>query len=202
MPGLTEEQRVLLLEWQDISGKALDTYAENWAAGQVSLADFERLFKAEVRDLYVASGWTARGSIEATTYADYGRIGWMLRDQYGYTHEFFQEISQGNLSLEQIKARGRLYVASSRQAAEATAQNAAGMPQLPAQPGDGSTRCRTNCKCGWRIEKVKDGFDCFWELNPAEHCEDCKDRSEKWSPLRVRFGQVVEGGSQSSGENA
>lgn len=191
MPGLTDESRVLMLEWQDISRQRIEAYADQWAAGRLPLADFERLFKHQVKDLYIAGAWTARESEEATTQADYGRIGRMLRDQYGYAHGFFQEIEAGKLSLAEIKARAGLYVASSSQALEATAVAQAGMPRLPAMPGDGSTRCRTNCKCTWRIEAVENGFDCYWELHPAEHCPDCKRRAAEWGPLRVRFGRIV-----------
>lgn len=194
MPGPTAEQRALLMEWQEISGQQMARYARAWAAGQIDLADYERLFQAELRDLYVAAAWTSTGGPERTSQADYGRIGRQLRDQYGYMHQFFGEIAQGKLSLAEIEARGKLYTASSRQALEAvSAAGNEGLPRLPAQPGDGTTRCRTNCKCNWRIEAVENGYDCYWELNPAEHCEDCLRRAREWNPLRVRFGEIVEG---------
>lgn len=191
MPGLTAESRALMLEWQEISARAILGYVDAWQAGRLSLADFERLFKTEVRDLYVAAAWTARGSVEATSQADYGRVGRMLRDQYGYAHDFFQEIERGELSLAQIKARTGLYVAGSSQAIEATGAAQAGLPRLPAIPGDGSTRCRTNCKCTWQVQAVQNGFDCTWQLHTAEHCPDCRQRAADWNPLRVRFGKIV-----------
>jgi hypothetical protein len=61
-----------------------------------------------------------------------------------------------------------------------------GMPDLPAYPRDGSTRCRTNCYCAWRIEKKSDTeYRAYWQLKPADHCEDCVRRSKDWNPLRI-----------------
>lgn len=190
MPDLTDLSRVLMLEWQEISAGRIDGYTDAWQAGRLGLADFERLFKQQVKDLYIAAGWTARGSIEATSQADYGRIGRMLRDQYSFTHDFFQEIEQGNLSLAEIKARARLYVESAGQALERIGVDEEGLPRLPHYPKDGSTPCLVSDKCTLRKEKVQDGWDIYWELNPAEHCDTCRRRAAN-SPLRVRFGQVV-----------
>jgi len=194
VPSPNVQQRGLLVEWQEISRGQFERLAEAWASGRIGLDDYERLFQAELRDLYIAAAWTAKGGQQETTQADYGRIGRQLRDQYQFMHGFFEEISQGTLSLAEIKARSGLYVASSRQALESVAIAGGGnMPRLPAYPGDGSTECRTNCKCEWRIVEVEDGFDCYWELNPAEHCGTCVGRAARWSPLRVRFGRIVEG---------
>lgn len=190
MPDLTDESRVLMLEWQELSANRLESYVSDWQSGRLSLADFERLFKVEIRDLYVAAAWTARGSVAATSQADYGRIGRMLRDQYGYTHEFFQEIEADKLSLAQIRARARLYVESAGQALERIGIDEAGLPRLPHYPKDGSTPCKMNDKCILRKQKVENGWDIYWELNPAEHCPVCRRRAAG-SPLRVRFGEVV-----------
>jgi len=45
--------------------------------------------------------------------------------------------------------------------------------------------------CSWDIQEVVDeegtkaGWDCFWTLGMAEHCEDCVENSHKWNPLFV-----------------
>lgn len=190
MPDLSDLSRVLMLEWQEISRQRIDGYADAWQAGRIPLEDYERLFKQQVKDLYIAAAWTARGSVEATTQADYGRVGRMLRDQYGYAHDFFQEIEAGKLSLAEIKARAGLYVESAGQALERIGIEGDGLPRLPHYPKDGSSPCRVNDKCTLRKERVADGWDIYWELNPAEHCEVCRRRAAN-SPLRVRFGAVV-----------
>ena len=187
---LNDEQRVLLAEWQDISIAQFERYADRWASGELSLSNFEQLFKLELKNLYVASAWTATGSIEATNHRHYGVVGRRLRDQYQFMHNFFNEIEAGNLTLAEIKARSAQYARSSRQVLERIGNSDVGLPMLPAYPADGSTECLTNCKCSHRVVDVEDGFDVYWKLNPAEHCPDCTSRAKN-SPIRVRFGRVT-----------
>ncbi len=191
---LNTAQRDLLVDWQDISIGQFDRYADAWTTGEISLADYERLFKQELKDLYIASVWTATGSPEATTQRHYGLAGRRLRDQYGFVSDFFQEVEAGEMTINQIKARGALYARSSRQITEQIGGQQDGLPLLPAYPADGSTICKTNDKCTLRTENVQNGFDVFWVLHPAEHCRDCVRRSAN-SPLRVRFGRVVNAGA-------
>ena len=64
---------------------------------------------------------------------------------------------------------------------------------LPALPGDGTSQCLTHCRCKWRIDVLDRGvgdYDCFWELQPAEHCQTCLERAKEWSPLRIRNFEV------------
>jgi len=90
----------------------------------------------------------------------------------------------------QIAARSRMYMRSSREAFERAKARAVGVPPLPAYPGDGSTRCLTNCACQWEIipEVQDDGaivYNCYWRLGPTEHCPDCIERSRQWNPYTV-----------------
>jgi len=86
----------------------------------------------------------------------------------------------------QILARSDLYTASARQAFERANMRAHGIPELPAQPGDGSTICKTRDRCHWEYEQVEGGWNCTWVLDPAaEHCETCLERAEEWNPLFV-----------------
>lgn len=61
-----------------------------------------------------------------------------------------------------------------------------GLPDLPAYPRDGSTQCHTNCQCAWAIVKKSDQeYHATWQLRPADHCDDCVERSINWNPLRI-----------------
>jgi hypothetical protein len=185
----TTAQRTLLTEFQQLSSANLARLTERYAAGGVTLAEFERLFKQELKDMYIASVWTSNGATRGTQ-AQYGLAGRRLRDQYQFMHGFFQEIEAGNLSAEQIAARGGMYARSSSQVLEQLGAAEPGMPRLPHYPGDGSTSCLSNCNCGLRTVKVEQGYDVFWDLTAAEHCDDCRRRANG-SPLRVRFGRVT-----------
>lgn len=48
----------------------------------------------------------------------------------------------------------------------------------------------TNCKCNWRIVEYEDRWECFWELNSAEHCKDCVENSRRWKPLVLAKAQA------------
>jgi hypothetical protein len=80
-------------------------------------------------------------------------------------------------SLEQVYQKA--YLAAKGQAV--------GLPDLPAYPRDGSTRCHTNCNCAWsQIEQKSDTeFRVTWKLRPGENCEDCLQRANDWNPLRI-----------------
>jgi hypothetical protein len=190
---INDRQISLLEEWQQISRRQLSRYADQWIEGRIDLAEFQRLVKLEIKDLYIASTWTATGSPDATTFADYGRAGRRIRDQYAFLADFFDEIEAGDLSLAQIKSRAGMYANSSRQIMEEVANARDGLPQLPFSPGDGSTQCRSNCNCTLRKEQVDGGWDIYWELNPGESCPDCI-RRQRNSPLRVRGGRITNPG--------
>lgn len=67
------------------------------------------------------------------------------------------------------------------------------MLPLPAMPGEGS-QCLNNCKCQWDIVPINElagDYDCYWHLNPAEHCQTCLQRAKDWNPLEIRWGRLV-----------
>jgi len=70
-------------------------------------------------------------------------------------------------------------------------QDSQGMPDLPAQPRDGTTLCLTNCQCRWRVVRDKDSetprWLAYWTLSPVEHCATCKCRARRWNPLTLTF---------------
>jgi hypothetical protein len=68
---------------------------------------------------------------------------------------------------------------------------------LPAWPGDGTTQCKTRCRCSWDIQpppegvgESEDNADAYWLLGNADHCQTCLQRSEEWAPLRIRGGEL------------
>ena len=119
------------------------------------------------------------------TQSDYGRVGGLLKRQYQYLDNFAKEIGAGKLSQGQVETRSKMYINSSTQAFERGKASTLGLPQLPAYPGDGQTRCRTNCKCNWRIIDKETHWECTWNLNPAEHCDDCLANAARWNPLVI-----------------
>lgn len=96
------------------------------------------------------------------------------------------------LSSTSLLQRAGLYVEAMKASLNAGAVYAKGMPTLPAYPGDGSTRCKVNCKCRWVISQLdKNDYNCYWTLGDAEHCEHCPRRAVVWSPLKIRDGEIL-----------
>jgi hypothetical protein len=160
-------------------------------ADQLTVGQWQAAMRAQIKSAYIQQYTLGIGGVDRLTQADYGSIGGMLAEQYRYLDNFAAEIAAGELTPEQIRARSAMYLRSSREAYERANSRAWGVPPLPAYPGDGQTRCLTNCQCSWVIEEVVDeegamaGWDCFWTLGVAEHCEDCVENSHKWNPLFV-----------------
>ena len=167
-------------------------YAERYRVGSMSLEQLESAMRLQIKNAYIdmyALGAGGRGNM---TQSDWGRIGAMLKEQYGqngYLRGFMESIASGNLSEAQIVARMNMYINSANQAL--WKGHAKDLPiDLPAYPGDGSTVCLTNCRCTWDLRPVADGIDAYWQLGKSEHCPDCVERSQKWSPYKIR----VQGG--------
>jgi len=163
------------------------------AGGQLDPNDWRDLMRQEIKTEYIREYLLGIGGREQMTFADWGSIGGMLKEQYAYLENFMDEIISLNLSEGQITARARMYTESAREGFERAKVRAAGIDiDLPAYPGDGSSICLTNDQCSWRIEEITDEngnidrFEAYWELNPAaEHCDTCLERAEQWNPLII-----------------
>ena len=125
------------------------------------------------------------------TQSDWGRVGRALRDQYAYLHRFGEDIGT---RMAEARAYSETYIGNrfgmygdSAQASlrrgEVAAQGVV-PSELPAMPGDGSTRCLGRCKCSWEFVRAGEGLvDAYWRLGATEqHCEDCILRADEWAP--------------------
>ncbi len=156
-------------------------------AGTINMPTYERQVKDIIRQTYIDLYVMGAGGRNNMTQADWGRIGGILREQYKYLDPFMDQIESGELSQAQIVARLKMYINSASESFwRAVSRD---MPfELPAYPGDGSTSCLTNCQCEWDITFIPEvGYDCYWRLGAAEHCEDCIERSTTWNPYRIRY---------------
>jgi len=63
---------------------------------------------------------------------------------------------------------------------------------LPAWPGDGTTQCKTNCNCSWRIDVLEGegNANAYWLLGGSDHCQTCSQRAEDWAPIQIRDGDL------------
>lgn len=145
------------------------------------LADSRKTIKTTFVDEYCL----AHGGRGTMTQADWGRVGAMVKKQYGYFQKFAEDVQDG-ISEARLVQRAQMYVDAGTQAFERGRSESLGIPQLTQYPGDGQTRCLTNCKCHLEYEQRDDGvWEVTWSLGVAEHCPDCVSLSQRWNPLVV-----------------
>lgn len=162
----------------------VDALSGRLAAGDLSVEDWTLTMRDLVKRTVIDQYLMGRGGRNAMTQRDWGRIGYILRTQYGYLQGFAAEVDAGSLSAEQIAARARMYISATWSVFD-RATGAAWLIVLPAQPGEG-VRCRGNCRCRWEVKPNKENgtIEATWVLDSgAEHCDDCKRRAEQWAPL-------------------
>lgn len=159
--------------------------------GDMSLGRWHEAMRDLVKHAYYDQYALARGGRGKMTPADRGRVGALVKQQYGYLRAFAEDIAAGKLTPAQIAARAKLYMAGGTQAYERSMAHDHGLLdgyELPAYPGDGSTVCKVNCKCHWEIKEYKNRWEAWWRLGAAEHCPDCVERSQTWAPYKVMRG--------------
>lgn len=174
------------------SGNATDQLARMVTGGLLSPEDWRDLMRQEIKDEYIRQYLLGRGGLPQMGAEDWGSIGGMLKEQYGWLDGLYEQVLGGELSEAQVANWARMYGRSAREAFERANARANGGPDLPQYPGDGKTQCLTNCQCNWEIESVYEdgqlvGWNCTWVLGPVktEHCDDCVENAEKWTPLFV-----------------
>mgnify|MGYP000866481416 CR=1 FL=1 len=162
-----------------IMSEAVDKYR----AGSLSLTELRDRMKYIVKQTTIDMYAMGAGGRNNLSQRDWGRIGAMVKDQYNFLRGFVNQIAEGRLSQKQIESRMAMYINSANEALWKALTRDYGF-SLPAYPGDGSTSCLTNCRCTWNITKVPDGYDCYWILGDAEHCDECRERAVTWSPWK------------------
>lgn len=196
----TRRQRESALrDIQRAGKKRTDALVDRLERGE-SIEEFQIDFKNAIKDFHIAASVASKGSWSVMTKADWGRVGNRVRKQYEYADKFVLELlgkqADEGPSFAQIKARASLYVdAISATFHAQEAQNAGINPGvLGVFPGDGSTECRTRCKCRWTIRVLnaqRGDFNARWTLGSAEHCKTCLARGRAWRIIRVRGNRLV-----------
>ena len=175
-------------EFIDKQKLRVDGLTDKLVDGKINIQQWELETRKIIKDTYGVEYAAAKGGVKNVTSAEWGALGPKLRDeQYTKLHVFAQDIADGKLSPAQINARSKLYVEGASQVFEQGKAENKGIDTsaLPAYPGDGQTQCRSNCRCNWDIQETEDAWEATWQLNDAEHCDDCLANAEQYNPLRI-----------------
>lgn len=163
----------------------VDLLAQRLADGELTLQQWVNQVRGHIKTVYLAEYMLGKGGKNNMTQSDYGRLGAMLKSQYGFLNDFAADIAGGHLSVRAIIARSQQYVSSATLAHERGKIAAWGLPSLPAYPGDGSSECKSNDKCRWDITQTDTEWRATWRRSASESCDTCVDRSSRWSPLII-----------------
>ena len=163
--------------WADLAARAL-------VRGDWTVRRWELEIRDRLKSVYLAEYMLGRGGKRAMTQVDYGRVGALLKTQYGFLRAFAMDVQAGTMTEAQIAARTQMYHDSAIQAFErGKAVAYGGELALPAYPADGLTRCRSSCKCRWDIRETKTTWKAYWRRNArAESCGDCVTRERLYNP--------------------
>lgn len=175
------------------SEKRIEDMTQQLANGTLSLQDWQIAMRDELRRSALEQYVTGKGGDPANiNQTDYLALGPELKSQYKYLGNFAAAIdkaSKDGKPLDFAVQRAKLYARST----QAIYWKSEIPVQLPQYPRDGSTACRGNCKCRLRTQREYDADGkaiavlVWWQLSPAEHCEDCLALARSWNPLRLEI---------------
>ena len=156
----------------DGHARAISGLTEQLRNRDITLGQWERLMRDEIKHIHVYSATLAKGGRMQLSQADYGRIGRQLREQYGFLREFADQVASGQQAVDgRLLSRARLY----------------------AQSG------RVTFHLVERAEMEMRGFDLEENiLAAAEHCAGCLTETARG---RVPIGSLVPIGSRDCKSN-
>jgi hypothetical protein len=144
----------------DAQTSKIRTIAQSLVEGRISLATFQIMTGATVKETHVMMAAAAAGGINGLSASDLGYIGNLVKAQYTYLRGMTKDIYSGSQALDgSLVARVALYTQAARGSYEEMSRREA------SQAGITEER---------RI------------LGPADHCQDCVSQARKgWQPAGV-----------------
>lgn len=168
--------------------QAFQAAVDRYLRGEMSRSELESTMRTTIKDTHIVEYVLAHGGRTSMSLADWGRLGQIIRGQYSYLNGFLDALN--SMSAAQALARAALYAHSARSSYwRGLAQ--VNSISLPAYPGDGTTRCKMNCRCRWHLEYSATEIRAYWQLGAAEHCPDCVARAAEWNPIVVLSQESV-----------
>lgn len=154
--------RVQLDKVVDASGEAMRGLSQQLRDGAIDLADWQMGMMQQIKITHLAGAAMQRGGWQQMTQADFGRVGQIVRREYGFLRDFAEQIASGKQKLDGNVLR------------RSTQFGQAG---------------RETYYQFWGLEGDRRGFDEERSiLNPADHCSECVEQDAKGFQPR---GQMV-----------
>ncbi len=139
--------------------------AQDYRMGRITLMKWRQEMRDVVKSVHLFSAALARGGWAQITQADYGRIGSVVRGEYGYLERFATGLSNGSISTDgSFVDRANMYAEAGRDTYHQVQRVAMR-------------------EAGWWYESNK--------LNPAEHCTGAGSCVEQTDRGRVAIGKLI-----------
>jgi len=151
-----------VLEWTSESIKSAISVSDSLSmmVQQQLLApqDWYLIMREEIKREYIREYMLGIGGQYSMTPADWGSIGGMLKEQYGYLENFLNDIETMDLTEGQIMSRAAMYFNSAGEAYE---------------------------RAHGRVAEMWGAVEEAWNVNPAlENCDDCLNfEDEGWQSI-------------------
>lgn len=178
----------------------VEVLATELIEGRLNIAGWFQGMATELDRLHTMAYIVGKGGPQNLDADDPGVIQGIVQKQQSYLANWarqlkFQKAQGKTPTVDQIKARAEQYYSAANATMQRAQTEALGIPELPSLPGDGTTSCKTRCRCKWRIVPIPNqpnSWDMFWTVDKtAESCEECVARGFIWNPLEIRNGQIV-----------
>jgi hypothetical protein len=118
---------------------------------EITLAQWQERMRQELKNLHVSGAMAGAGGMANMTPADYGRVGYTLRFQYGRLAQFAKDAKARKLTPDQLRRRVEMYVSSVNGTYEETRRTkaiAAGFVEERNVLGKTENHCRTRDRVG------------------------------------------------------
>lgn len=149
-----EAIRQYLDDTLDTSERKIMSLGRQLQAGQITVEAWQVGMRDVLKDIHLASSALAKGGWAQMSQADYGRVGFRLREQYERLRKFAQQIEEGYVLDGRFLNRMKLYAQSGRQTyhmvmrAEAALRGATEERSILAK-SDHCSECVSEAARGW-----------------------------------------------------
>lgn len=139
--------------------------AQDFRLGRITLMQWRQEMRDVIKNVHLFSAALARGGWAQLTQADYGRVGNVVRGEYGYLERFAVGLSNGSIPTDgTFVDRATMYAEAGRDTYHQVQRVAMS-------------------EAGWKFESNK--------LNPAEHCTGSGSCVEQTERGRVPIGKLI-----------
>src|SRR5688572_18567369 len=104
-----ETVRNEMFRHSDATHSTLENLTRRSYAGDINLAQWQVGVASELKDAHLAQAMYAVGGRDNMGFAEFGRVGQTLREQYAFLDKFAADIAAGNVSEAQALARANMY---------------------------------------------------------------------------------------------